>query len=401
MTNPKDIRPLCLSFWSPPAIRPQAILIGKMLPEWIRQGVSPILITYEGGGKFETPVTTYQIPQPPSGFSNRFPIIGLWRDKKYYKSIVDQAEQIIKKHDLNIIYSFAKPDISNIIGAMIKERLGIKFVAHFSDPWYDNDYYSNLLRSIKAKKVLKEENYVIKMSDRIIFIAQELKDVVMKKYPASWTQKGTVVPHCYRPEDYPNIEKKIGDEFIISHIGIMRKQRNPEVLFKAVEFLRETKPDLYLKIKIKLVGAINNYSKYTDKELTELITKYQLQDKVHVYPPINFKESLRLMSSSDCLVVIDMNNENCPFILSKVVDYAGSQKPIVGIMRNNNPTAQFIRSLGYESFEYSEPKQLALYVERLITKQINPSTNQAFLNQFQVKNTTARLISIFQEVLSI
>lgn len=399
MNNDEKIRPLCLSFWSPPAIRPQAILIGKMLPEWIKQGISPVLITYQGGGKFQEPITTYQIPQPPGSFLNRIPWFRTQRDKKYYTEIVEQAEKIIKKHDLNIVYSFAKPEISNIIGAMIKEKTGIKFIAHFSDPWYDSPYYSNILRHNKAKRTLKEEEYVIKMSDKIIFIAQELKDIVMKKFPATWAEKGIIVPHCYTPEDYPNIEKKIKDEFVISHLGIMRKQRNPEVLFKAVNFLRQTKPNIYSKIQIKLIGAINNYTNYTEKELNKLIIKYKLHDKVSIYPPVDFKESLKLMVSSDCLVVIDMD-EDCPFILSKVVDYAGSQKPIAGIMRNNNPTGQFIRSLGYKSFEYSEYKELALYIQQLITNEINPKPNQSFLEQFQVKNTTSKLINIFKEIIS-
>ncbi|MBU4375843.1 hypothetical protein KKH38_05055, partial [Patescibacteria group bacterium] len=54
---------LCLSFRTPPAVRPQAILIGKMIPEWIKQGVSPVIITYESGGKWDINAPVYTIPQ--------------------------------------------------------------------------------------------------------------------------------------------------------------------------------------------------------------------------------------------------------------------------------------------------------------------------------------------------
>jgi len=48
-----NLKVLCLSFHTPPALRPQAILIGKMIPEWIKQKVSPAIATYKTEQKWD------------------------------------------------------------------------------------------------------------------------------------------------------------------------------------------------------------------------------------------------------------------------------------------------------------------------------------------------------------
>src|SRR3989344_9046948 len=59
----KQIKPLCLSFWTPPTNRPKAILICKMIPEWINQGIRPVIVTYEKNGDWNIDTPVYKIPQ--------------------------------------------------------------------------------------------------------------------------------------------------------------------------------------------------------------------------------------------------------------------------------------------------------------------------------------------------
>jgi len=394
----KKIKVLCLSFRTPPAVRPQAILIGKMIPEWIRQGIDPVIITYDNNGNWKIDLPIYKISQfSVNRFINKLPPLRRFLKKVYFKKFYKIAEEIIKKHKINLVFSFSNPLESNILGAMLKERLGVKFIAHFSDPWSDNPYAEYSRRGFKEAK--REELFVIKNSDRVIFVNKQTQKKVMTKYPPAWITKTEVIPHNYKVEDYPIIEKKgKNNKFVFGYIGVFYKQRNPEVLFKAMQELITKRPDLADKFKIQLVGAVNNYAGYSDEKINEMLLNYNLVKQVESFPTVSYTQSLRFMKLADCLVVIDADISESPFLPSKVVDYAGSGTPIIGITPDHSPTADFINNLGYKAFNYNQTEQLAEHLTDLIDGNIDYAVDQEYLKKFEVKNTTAKLINIFKSI---
>lgn len=394
------LRPLCISLWSPPVVRPQAILLGKMLPEWIAQGVTPILVTFEDCRGWDIDIPKYYIPQHRlSKIISKIPFLRDVDEEKYLKKIVDIIASIIQKHDCNIIYSFAKPHDSNVIGAMLKERLGIPFVAHFSDPWYENLFSGRFFR--RKKKILRLEKYVIEKCDRVNFIVKEMKDTVMHKYPVALQEKARVIHHFFQPKDYPLRETytRNNSVFTLSHIGILRKQRNPEMLFQAIRLLQKKHLPAHVSFRIQLIGSLNDYTAYSEEELRSLVTTYNLADVVDIIPTVSFEESLRYMMHSDCLVVIDANIPNAGHVLSKAIDYLGSGTPIVGIMPHDNPTADVILTAGYQSFDYTQGEALATYIDGLISGIIVPTRNEEYIRQFHVDYTTTQLLNEFRELI--
>ena len=243
MTKEK-IKLLCLSFWTPPLVRPQSILIGKMIPEWINQGIDPFVMTYDVCGDWNIDITILKIPQfEASKFFKITPLISvlnLFKKQRYYRKLYKIAKGLIKKYDIKIIFSFANPQESNILGAMLAKKLGVKFISHFSDPWYDNSYKT--FSKFGGKKVLALEKFIIKNSDRVIFINKTAQELVMKKYPADWFKKSLTIPHCYDLKDYPDTinDKPLSDKFVLSYIGAFYKERNPEPLFKALKIIIDT-----------------------------------------------------------------------------------------------------------------------------------------------------------------
>lgn len=393
MNDISKIKPLCLSFWTPPVVRPQAILIGKMIPEWIRQGVKPVVITYEAGaGDWDISAEVYKIPQfKMSRFLSRIVPLRRLKWNSYYKKLAGTAEEIIKKHGCNIVFSFSNPQDSNIVGAMLKKNTGIPFVAHFSDPWSDHVYRLNPGRV--ARRILKLEKFVIDQCDKVIFITEETKRLGMKKYPAEYMDKAEVIPHCYGLNDYSEGQKKSAEKFVISYIGAFYKLRNPEQLFKALQIVKEKGINNFL---IQLVGSANPYAGYSEEKVNNLVEKYGLKEHIEIIPVVPYKESLKLMKEADCLVVIDADVADSPFLTSKVVDYAGSGTVIVGITPDNSPTAQFLSALGHKSFNYKQTAELAEYMEKLIKGHVDIEVNKDFLSQFDVKATTLKLINIFK-----
>jgi len=401
------LNPLVLSFRTPPAVRPQSILIGKMMAEWQRQGTNPVIITYDNNGDWTTNLDVYNIPQfrVSRYFNNRyinkiFPI-KYWLEDLYYQKIFKITKKIIKKNQPNIVFSFSNPYASNILGAMIKKRLKIPFVAYFSDPWYDDPYQN--FTYIEKVKIAHLEKFIVKYADKVIFCNQVARKLVMKKYPQEWFDKSDIVPHCFDPSDYPKPTQNpltADHKFAISHIGAFYPERNPKPLFKALRIALEKSPELKTEIKLNLIGGASNYTGYKLNDLKNLLKSYKLDSITDIIPPVKYKQSLQYMVDSDLLVVIDANFEHSPFLTSKVIDYLGSGNPIIGITPNNSPTDNLLTQVGYKSFTYTEINQLANYLQTAIKNKTKIKPNQTAISQYDVQNTTKKLLKIFTQILS-
>lgn len=390
---------LCLSFWSPPVVRPQAILLGKMIPEWIKQDIEPVLVTYDTNLKWDIDLPIYFVPQLKlNKYFNKFvpKFIKSYFINFYYARVISIVKKVIEKHKPDIMFSFANPQDSNIVGMMIKEKISIPFVSHFSDPWVDNPYKFSEIKRPSQKDVDLEKN-VIDKSDFVIFVNNQLRHLVMKKYPGNWLQKTAVIPHCFNEQDYPEVLNCKAKKFVFSHVGAFYKERNLELFFQALHKLFKNEPKSINLVELVLVGAINDYAGYNIENINKMLIKYDLDKITKIIPPVSYFESLRFMKMSDCLVVVDADFPNSPFLPSKVIDYVGSRNLILGITPDDSPTAEVLDKLGFYHFNYSQIDNLVEHLRNLIFNDKCVSNN-IFLDEFNVRNTTANLIKIFHNV---
>lgn len=387
---------LCFSPHTPPEIRPQAILIGKMVPEWIRQGISPVIFSLPGED-WNIDVPKYKMPKfKPNKFLTRIPGYFRFAEFFYHKKLAKICKEIIVKEKIDLVFSFANPQVCNIVGAMVKRQTGVPFIAHFSDPWYDSEYQT--LSKRRAKGILKKETEIMESADRIIFVSDETKELIMKKYPMYIREKARIVPHCYDLNDYPKDEIKKENKFVIGYIGVFYEQRNPEILFQALSKIITKDKSFLEKIKILLVGSVDNYTGYTKEKIETMLSKYNLKEITDILPRVDFKESLRLMKQSDCLVVIDANFGVSPFLPSKAIDYSASEKVILGITPSGSTVSKFLDKMGYKAFNYEQSEEMSDYIANLVDGKIKPVLNREFLKNFDVKNTTTKLLSVMKEI---
>lgn len=395
---------LFLGFWTPPIIRPRAIMAGKIIPEMMRQGLNPVLVTYDICGHWDVGLPVYTVPvfgiKNQNSLICKIPIASkgntLWQEHLYFEELFSKVSDIIRKHNINLVFSFSNPQASNILGALIKKRLGIKFISHFSDPWYDNPYReSGLLQSVK---IFFQEKFIVKWSDKIIFTNDQAMHLVMRKYP-HYISKAFISSHCFSKKDYPEVHKnEVDNKFIIAHIGVFYKQRTPETLFKSVSKVLSSNPNVAKKLKIVLIGATDKYTSYTKETLNLLIKKYNLENIVEIISQVEYRESLRYMKEADCLVVIDAPGDISPFLPSKIIDYAGSGTTILGITPSDSPTAEFLKKANFKSFNHEEIKGLSSFLLNLITGKCHPIVNRKFVESYEARPVVANLLNHFEKI---
>lgn len=223
----------------------------------------------------------------------------------------------------DILLTFGQPMSDHLVGLSVKKTYNLPWVAHFSDPWTDNplNKYDFLSRRLN----LSLELSIIKTADRLIFTSQETLDLVMDKYPVSWKSKAMVLPHSFDPGSYPKLVQDNELPIIIRYVGNFYGKRNPKPLFKALRNLYVTHPDCLEGIRFELIGSINRMALkgWWDMGLPK--------EFVDVKLPVSYQESLRLMTNADGLIVIDAPADVSVFLPSKLIDYIGAGRPILGI----------------------------------------------------------------------
>jgi glycosyltransferase involved in cell wall biosynthesis len=391
----RPLRVLCISFWTPPKVRPQAILLGKMIPEWIRQGVTPVLLSLRREERWGIAIPQYYLPTAPRYASYLPAFLRSIIHNFYYERWVRITEKIIREERIDVVFSFANPQECNILGAMLHKKTKVPFVSHFSDPWYDNHYKE--FTPEDAEEVLQSERSIIEQSDRVLFTNQPALDLVMKKYPAEWKKKAAVIPHCYNKADYPVRVAEVtkAPPYRLSYIGAFYQLRTPEIFFKALQALLQKRPELRGMFEIELIGAANPYAGYSMQQLEELLAVYDLREYAHIVPSVSYQESLRRMVESDLLLVIDADISESPYLPSKVIDYIGSDTPVVGITPKGSPTEGVLRAAGYWSFPYEEVEHLVEFFEEWLSGKIESKRDQEFIDQYAVASTSKQLIAHF------
>ena len=254
----------------------------------------------------------------------------------------------------------------------------------------------------RKKMVLKQEKRIIKNSNVAIFINAYLRDMVMKKYPQEWQKRGVVVHHSFSPNDYSlkkNTIPKNKNEFVFSYVGVFYKDRNPEIIFQALNKIIGDDKNLAQKIKFQIIGCDSGYTDFPIDKVKKMIADYELDNVVTLIPRVSYQESLKYMQLSDCLIIVDLKYELGYCLPSKIVDYAGSGSVILGVANQDSPVANFLQELGYKSFTYEQINELASYMKKIITGQIKTKKNDEFLNQFSVASTTRELLKLFSKVI--
>lgn len=238
----------------------------------------------------------------------------------------------------DILVTFGAPMSDHLIGLELKRRYRWPWVAHFSDPWADNPF--NRHDPLTGALNVSLERKVAKAADRLVFTSQETLDLVMSKYATELRRKARVLPHAFEPELYEASRQNDDAQHVtIRYLGDLYGGRTPGPLFNALARLMASEPELLSDVSFELIGPTY------DLPLEKLGLRSLPEGLVSVKPPVSYHASLSLMSTADGLLVIDAPAEKSVFLPSKLIDYIGAGRPILGLTPPGT-SARLINQLG-------------------------------------------------------
>jgi glycosyltransferase involved in cell wall biosynthesis len=306
------------------------------------------------------------------------------------------AMQYLKRLGLesyDAILTCSKPDSNHLIGLELKRRANIPWIAYLSDPWVDMPWQNYPSKRIAAYH-LDLETKVMSAADHILFTSEETRSLVMLKYPPQFHAKSGVLPHCFVPDWYGRVtdaNPPADGPVKILHTGHFYGARSPIPIFRAAARLNSEEP-MAGKLKIVMYGGMA-------AEDQRFISKNGLSDIVEIHGTIPYLKSLEKMRSADYLLLVEAPPKlltGSIFLPSKLVDYLGSGKPILGVTPLHGTSARVLAETGHIACDVEDGEGIYQLLKRASHRQVIAAPNFAETQRYHYLKTASFLSEILK-----
>lgn len=315
----------------------------------------------------------------------------VWRG--WNKYAIKKATQIINDHNIKIVITTSPPHSSLIIGLKLKERLHIKWIADFRDPWTDSRWYNSAGHSYFSKLMNRFlENKILNNADKIFTVGDSLKQLLISKNNNICKSKISVLHNGYDKDDFEKLVKLGTRVFNICYTGTMADNYDPYVFFDA---LKETKINVTnVEININLVG-------YISKKIKQELLKTGLN--IRYIPYVSHEESIRYQQIASLLLLVIPNTINANVILTgKLFEYLATRNNIICIGPKSGDAAKIIDKCNCgKTFNRSNIQEIQDYIRISIDDFINHKKMKTNGDEISLYDRSYQAKLVKDEILSI
>lgn len=307
----------------------------------------------------------------------------------WVKPSVAFLEKYIKENNIETIVTSGPPHSLHLIGLELKQKLELKWVADFRDPWTTIGYHKSLrLSGFATKKHKVLEHKVLNTADTIIVTSKTTKT----EFEAITSQPISVITNGY---DTVNATKQVLDtKFSLAHIGSFLSERNPLILWESIVELLDEIPDFKSYLEVKLIGAVS-------QEVLETITEYELKPYLNNLGYVSHAEAVTHQRKSQVLLLIEINSENTKSIIpGKLFEYMVSNRPIIAIGPEDSDFSTIISETNTGVFfNYSEKMKLKSVILDFYNQFLEGKlqSNGVGLQKYSRKNLTKELVEVINK----
>ena len=235
--------------------------------------------------------------------------------------VIKKISAYISENPVDAIITTGPPHSVNRIGALLKKKFNLPWIADFQDPWTQVDYYKHFKITPWAHaRHRKMENEVFAHADLITIVSDSWK-VDLQQIGA---KKVEVIPLGFDPDDFKS--SSILDQFFsMTHLGLLGEDRNPETLLYVIKAICEENSDFANYFRLNLVGKVNS-------KLSDLVASLNLKSNVFFIGQVSRKLALQYMQKSQLLLLLLNKAENVSGrIPGKIFEYMGAKRPVISL----------------------------------------------------------------------
>ena len=307
----------------------------------------------------------------------------------WVKPSVSYLEKYIVENNIDTIITSGPPHSLHLIGLDLKKRLDLKWFADFRDPWTTIGYHKSLrLSSYAAVKHKQLEKEVMQTADEIIVTSKTTKT----EFQVITDKPITVITNGYDTALIP--AQQLDTKFTLAHIGSFLSERNPQILWTALQELLIEISSFKANLEIKLIGAIS-------QEVLSSISDYALDSYLNNLGYVSHSEAIVHQKKSQVLLLIEIDSEDTRSIIpGKLFEYMVSGRPIIAIGPKNSDFAEIITETNSGVFfEYAEKEKLkqviVTYYNQYLVGELK--ANGVGLQQYSRENLTKQLVQLLNK----
>lgn len=313
--------------------------------------------------------------------------------KSWVKPSVNYLSEYLERNPVDAIITTGPPHSLHLIGLKLKQRLNIKWIADFRDPWTTIGYHKKLkLMSFAEKKHKALEREVLTSADQIITTSFTTKD----EFSEMTGKPISVITNGYNAEDFELAETtELDQKFTIGHIGSLLSERNPEMLWQVLSGLIKEREDFAAVFQLKLAGTIS-------EDILHSLDTYGLRNHTVQLGYLSHQEAFHQMQKSQVLALIEIDSEETKGIIpGKLFEYLLAKRPILAIGPKDWDVEQIItetesgHTFGYKDAEALK-QQILRYFE--LFQQNNLQVHSKNIERYSRVHLTEQLSEVNKKV---
>jgi glycosyltransferase involved in cell wall biosynthesis len=243
--------------------------------------------------------------------------------------------RVIRDRKIECVLTTSPPSSAHVVGAALRRRTGVRFVADLRDSWLANPHRRYERRSVRAKRAVEERiaRRVLGQADAITavtpFIARE---------GAALARPGTpvrVVPNGCDFDDFDGLEYTPGERFVVLHAGSFFGQRSPRPFLEALAALDDP------RIVARFLGDLRPADRDWALDLG-------LGDRLEIDGFRPHHETLAAMKAADVLLLLvpRAGGRGLSVLSGKVYEYLASERPVLALVPPEGAAAELLRATG-------------------------------------------------------
>lgn len=297
----------------------------------------------------------------------------------------------IKENDVEVIISTGPPHSMHLIAQKIKQKIPVKWIADFRDPWTNIYYNKEFSQTPFAKKRnLKLEKSVLSSADYIVTVSNSLKRTFLET-----AKNVAVITNGYDDEVLENEAVQVSKKFTISYIGLLPKQSNPTILFKVLKHISDENDTFKKDLQIQFIGDIAN-------EVKKEINVNNLTENTQFVDYVSHDKAVKFQKESQLLLLLIPNVPNNKGILTgKLFEYLTSKRPILAIGPEESDLSEILKNTNAGIVvDFNNEQKLTTAIFRLYKSYKNGSLQSETINidKFHRRELTKQLAKIIKQI---
>jgi len=313
--------------------------------------------------------------------------------KFWIKPSIRYLTSYLSGNPVDAIISTGPPHSMHLIAQGLKKNLHIPWVADFRDPWTKIDYYNDLKLTDWADKrhrILERE--VLIAADKVVTVSASWA----ADFNAINNNNTLVVTNGYDETDFNAEIDDLYPGFILHHVGMINKARNPELLWKAIAELCTENEQFNTDLQIHFTGK-------TDHLVLDDIDKYGLFDKLTQHGQVTHKVAIKAMQHSTVLLLLLNDTQDIMGrIPAKLFEYFAAKRPVLAVGNVEGDAAAIIIETGAGVVtNFNDLQSIKAAIMRLYSDFKNGvlNVNAAGIEKYARKNIASQYATILNNII--